>query len=462
MSTKPRQDLKARAFAFAARILELYPRLRAGGPAYEHMASQLLESASSIGAQLEEGEVANSRRDMAAKYAIALRESREANFWLRLYATIPAWCDALSPLIQESREFVAMLTVSVRKLRNPPDDPQACPLPFALCPLPFALCPLPLCPLPWSLASLLTMILVGTSGWHYPAGRGTWNGVFYPLRRPAKFDELAYYAEHFDTVEINATFYRMPEPAMSQAWLRRTPPGFVFSVKLYQKFTHPDMFLARASGGEWDVSGADVELFRRGIDPIAGAGRLGAVLVQFPPSFHADPEARDYLDWLLTSLSGYPLAVELRHQSWIEDAAATTAHLAARGATWARTDAPTKDLGGHLSESASGKTTSEVFYVRLHGRNAAAWWIHEESEDRYDYLYAAAELEPFAREARAASAAGRRVLLYLNNHFSAKAVANAAVLKHQLGQPVPGDYPAAMIDRYPDLEGIVTRSGLPL
>jgi len=122
MSGKLRQDLTARAFACAARILELYPRLRAGGSAYERMAEQPFESASSIGAQLEEGEVANSRRDMAAKYAIGLRESREANFWLRLYATVPSWRDELAPLLQESREFVAMLTVSVRKLRNPPED----------------------------------------------------------------------------------------------------------------------------------------------------------------------------------------------------------------------------------------------------------------------------------------------------------------------------------------------------
>jgi four helix bundle protein len=120
MGAAPRQDLKARAFAFAERVLKLYPRLVAGGPARAHMALQLFEAASSIGAQLEEGEVANSRRDMAAKHAIALRESRESNYWLRLLATEPPWTTELAPLIQESREFVAMLTVSVRKLRAPP------------------------------------------------------------------------------------------------------------------------------------------------------------------------------------------------------------------------------------------------------------------------------------------------------------------------------------------------------
>jgi uncharacterized protein YecE (DUF72 family) len=98
----------------------------------------------------------------------------------------------------------------------------------------------------------------------------------------------------------------------------------------------------------------------------------------------------------------------------------------------------------------------------LHGRNAAAWWTHEHADDRYDYLYRPGELLPFADAAKRASAAGRRVVMYLNNHFSAKAVANAAVLKHQLGDLVPGDYPREMIARYPELSGIVATSGLPL
>ncbi len=101
-------------------------------------------------------------------------------------------------------------------------------------------------------------------------------------------------------------------------------------------------------------------------------------------------------------------------------------------------------------------------YVRLHGRNAKQWWEHEHSDDRYDYLYRPTELAPFAEAAKAASTAGRRVLMYMNNHFSAKAVANAAVLRHQLGELVPGDYPREMVSRYPDLAGIVTTTGLPL
>src|SRR5439155_26343359 len=85
---------------------------------------------------------------------------------------------------------------------------------------------------------------IGTSGGNYPPGNGTWNGVFYPpARGRAKtFDELSFYAEHFDTVEVNSTFYGQPRAEVCRAWAERTPPGFEFSLKLYQKFTHPAMF----------------------------------------------------------------------------------------------------------------------------------------------------------------------------------------------------------------------------
>src|SRR5262245_25306358 len=109
-------------------------------------------------------------------------------------------------------------------------------------------------------------IHVGTSGWSYPTGRGTWNGIFYPRRRARGFDELTYYAEHFDSVEVNSTFYRSPAPSTTAAWLARTPAWFQFSVKLYQKFTHPDMYLSRAGATDWTVTAGDLDEFRIGID----------------------------------------------------------------------------------------------------------------------------------------------------------------------------------------------------
>ena len=306
----------------------------------------------------------------------------------------------------------------------------------------------------------MSSVHIGTSGWNYPTGKGTWNGVFYPARRRRGFDELAYYAEHFDTVEVNSTFYRMPEAAYAKSWHRRTPSGFLFAVKLYQKFTHPDMYLSRAGVADWDLSRADVDLFRAGIAPLAESGRLAALLLQFPPSFHAEPATREYLSWLLGAFEGYPLAVELRHRSWSDHAGETTAILDAAGAAWTHIDEP--KFESSIRQALALPAGPGLAYFRLHGRNAAAWWEHDASEDRYDYLYSPAELAPFAEAARQASAHGRRVLVFFNNHFSAKAVANAAILKHDLGQLVPGDYPAAMMERYPDLAGVVTTSGLPL
>src|SRR5688500_11551380 len=150
---------------------------------------------------------------------------------------------------------------------------------------------------------------IGTSGWSYPSGKGTWNGLFYPASRSkragtAGFDELRFYAEHFDTVEVNSTFYGQPRAEVSRGWVERTPPGFEFSLKLYQKFTHPKMYAEAVRTAArvpeplpqalLTPSGADIDSFRRGIDPIASSGRLGALLAQFPPSFKDVPESREY------------------------------------------------------------------------------------------------------------------------------------------------------------------------
>jgi uncharacterized protein YecE (DUF72 family) len=309
-------------------------------------------------------------------------------------------------------------------------------------------------------AVIVSSILVGTCGWSYPTGNGTWNGVFYPSRRPAKFDELAYYAEHFDTVEVNSTFYRMPEAAQADSWRRRTPAAFLFSIKLFQKFTHPDMYLSKTGAQDWDLSRADVDLFRAGIAPIADADRLAALLIQFPASFHRDDDTREYLDWLLEVFNGYSVAVELRHRSWSDAADDTLALLDAAGAAWTLIDEP--KFESSVRQSLTSSSQAPLTYLRLHGRNAAAWWEHDQGEDRYNYLYSPDEMRTFVEPIRRAARPGRRVLVYFNNHFSAKSVANAAILKHDLGQIVPGDYPTAMLTTYPELAGVVTRSGLPL
>jgi four helix bundle protein len=124
MSTHNRQDLPARALRFSIELLRLQRRTSAAGPAIAHVGLQMFRSGTAIGALLEEGQVASSRRDMASKYAIALREAREATHWLALLAEEPAFADDAASLRREAGEFVAMLTVSVRKLRDHPDSRQ--------------------------------------------------------------------------------------------------------------------------------------------------------------------------------------------------------------------------------------------------------------------------------------------------------------------------------------------------
>jgi uncharacterized protein YecE (DUF72 family) len=190
-----------------------------------------------------------------------------------------------------------------------------------------------------------TDVRIGTSGWSYPSGEGTWNGIFYPPagRRPrgsGKFDELRFYAEHFDTVEINSTFYRVPSATTAASWAKRTPPGFEFSLKLFQKFTHPEMFQKATGGDPLDLGEKDVDEFRAAIDPIASAGKLGALLAQFPASFKNEANSRGYLEWLLEQFREYSIAVELRHRSWSDQARDTMALLAEFGAAWTQIDEP--------------------------------------------------------------------------------------------------------------------------
>jgi uncharacterized protein YecE (DUF72 family) len=289
---------------------------------------------------------------------------------------------------------------------------------------------------------------VGTSGWSYPSGRGTWKGIFYPDKPAKAFDELTFYSERFNTVEINSTFYGQPRPNVSLSWVKRTPQEFEFAVKLYQKFTHPNL-----TRDKTPVSPADVDEFKAGIEPLAAGERLGPLLAQFPASFKDSPEARDYLEWLLRTFGDYDLAVELRHKTWSDHAAEIHDLLHGFGAAWTQIDEPKFRLSirQNLKPNVKG-----FYYMRLHGRNAAEWWQHEKSEDRYNYLYSEAELKPIAEAVKSARAQVKKQYVYLNNHFAAQAVADAAVLRHLLDEPVEAPMPPALVSRYPMLKGKVT------
>jgi uncharacterized protein YecE (DUF72 family) len=225
---------------------------------------------------------------------------------------------------------------------------------------------------------------------------------------------------------------------------------FEFAVKLYQKFTHPNL-----SRDQTAIDRADVDAFKEGIEPLAAAERLGPLLVQFPASFKDSPEAREYLEWLLETFKEYSLAVELRHKSWSDHQDPISQLLQTDGAAWTQIDEPKFRLSIRQTLRPNVKG---FYYMRLHGRNAEQWWKHEHSEDRYNYLYTEAELAPIADAVSTARALVRKQYVYLNNHFAAQAVADAAVLRHMLDEPVEAPMPPELVSRYPMLEGKVTTS----
>ena len=285
------------------------------------------------------------------------------------------------------------------------------------------------------MATEAATIRVGASGWSYP----DWEGRFYPSHKPRGFDELAYYARWFDCVEVNSSFYRPPTERNVEAWLRRTPRHFEFAFKLHQRFTHE-------RDRPW--TSEEAEAYRRGVEPARAAGRLGAVLVQFPWSFRADEAAYRHLDMIRRDFADLPLVVEVRHASWAAEAAAT--FLKDRGLGFADIDQPASRTG----VPPMTRVTSPVGYVRLHGRNAAEWFKKEGSRDaRYDYLYREDELEEWIGRIREIARASEKTYVFTNNHYRGQAPANALQILSKLkGSPVR--VPSPLLQTYPFLAGI--------
>ena len=268
-------------------------------------------------------------------------------------------------------------------------------------------------------------IRIGTSGWSYPKGEGTWKGFFYP---PGKINELEYYSQYFNTVEINSSFYRPPNPGYVHNWAKRVPAGFLFAVKLWQKFTHPRMY-RDATGDEAVISRKDVDVFKSSIEPLARSGKLGALLAQFPPSFKNDDYGRQILGAVAKTFGEYPLAVELRHRSWSDDEN-TAGLLRECNIAWVQIDEP------KFSTSVAPElpVTADIAYLRFHGRNARDWWSGD-GEQRYRYLYSEAEIEELAGRVKDAAEKTRLMLAYFNNHWQAYAPRNANDLKMALQLP---------------------------
>jgi uncharacterized protein YecE (DUF72 family) len=270
------------------------------------------------------------------------------------------------------------------------------------------------------------MIRIGPAGWSYD----DWNGVVYPAGA-RKFDPLEYLACYFDTIEINSSFYRTPPPTHATSWVRRVAanPDFRFTTKLYKGFTH--------DAGPLQAS--DVSAFRRYLEPLAGEGRLGAVLAQYPWSFRNTESALRRIADTADALAPYPLVVEVRHGGFDDEH--FFAMLDRLGVGFANIDQPV--IGESLAPTAIA--TSSVSYIRFHGRNYAKWFQHDEAWERYDYLYSEAELEPFVTTAKELEKKGD-VYVVTNNHFRGQAIVNAIDMKRAVGQKV--DVPPPLAEHY--------------
>lgn len=282
-------------------------------------------------------------------------------------------------------------------------------------------------------------IRVGPAGWSY----ADWWGYVYPARRTKGFHEAAYLSEFFDTIEINTSFYQPLRPDHAALWVERVSanPAFLFTAKLWQKFTHDP-----------SATPEDERAVRAGFDVLRQAEKLGAVLLQFPFSFHCTKETVGYLTAVLKRFADYPLVVELRHASWQTEE--TLALLRELNAGFCNIDQPI--IGRSLEPSAS--STSPIGYVRLHGRRYDTWFSDNPAtpaHERYNYLYSEEELDPWVARIRTVNQHTRNTFVITNNHCQGKAVVNALQLISILkGSKVK--VPEPLRQHYPELEKIAS------
>jgi uncharacterized protein YecE (DUF72 family) len=282
-------------------------------------------------------------------------------------------------------------------------------------------------------------IRVGPAGWSYP----DWSGYAYPARKPKGFHEVTYLAEFFDTIEINTSFYNSVRADHAKLWVERVAANghFQFTAKLWQRFTHDP-----------NPSSEDEKLVRAGFDVLHDAGKLGAVLVQFPFSFHRTKETVTYLDGVLKRFADYPLVVEVRHATWNEPEVFEL--LRKRGAGFCNIDQPV--IGRSLEPSALA--TAPVGYVRLHGRRYDTWFSDDATipgYERYNYLYSQEELRPWAARVEKVADAARDVYVITNNHYQGKGVVNALELISMLMKSKV-KVPEPLREKYPELERIAS------
>ena len=254
------------------------------------------------------------------------------------------------------------------------------------------------------------MIYLGTSGFSYD----DWVGAFYPAGMP-KREWLVYYAREFNSCEVNSTFYALPKPATLKAMSEKTDEGFLFSVKANQQMTH-----------QQEDNAAVFEAFCQMLEPVITVGKLGCVLAQFPYSFSLNQRNWDYLRWVREQLGELPVVVELRNAGWLRSEVFDWLHQLDLGFCCVD-EPPLPNLLPPIAEA-----TSDIGYVRFHGRNSAKWWQHEHAYERYDYSYTPQELSEWVPRIRKLDSMVERTFVFANNHWRGQAVSTIRQLRLML------------------------------
>jgi uncharacterized protein YecE (DUF72 family) len=275
---------------------------------------------------------------------------------------------------------------------------------------------------------------VGPAGWNYK----DWEGIVYPSGKSP--DALAFLADYCDTIEINSSFYAPPRPKDTAAWARRVRnnPRFKFTAKTWQRLSHEH-------GKDDKTSFAtDCEIVRDSMAPLAEAGVLGALLIQFPWRFRCTPENQEYLDKIFRHLREFPLALEIRHGGWDRDLFYD--FLRERGVAFCNVDQPL--IGNSIKPG--DRATARVGYFRLHGRNYENWFKEDAGRDaRYDYLYTKDEVRQLSNQIRTVQQSTEETYAITNNHFRGQALVNAMEIMEELDGVRP-EVPPLLAAAYPD------------
>ncbi len=251
------------------------------------------------------------------------------------------------------------------------------------------------------------MLYIGTSGFQYD----DWVGTYYPEGLP-KQNWLAFYAQEFRTLEINFTYYRMPTARGLGGMARKVPENFCFAVKATQEMTHarerdPNVF----------------QQFKDALKPLIDQNKFGVILAQFPSSFRANIESHEYLNFLRAELDTLPVVVELRNKEWVDEERGeeTFELLHSLNLGFCCVDEPFFPRVAQV--------TSNIAYIRFHGRNFQKWWKHEHAWERYDYTYSTEELQEWVPKILQMNALAENTFVFSNNHYRAQGIDTARQLK---------------------------------